>query len=274
MRTIVALALAALLQATSVTTYNVYAVRYATLRDFPVASLVAGADAARRMDIAMMVWVLEANDGQAVLVDAGFYRKPFLDRWKPADYVRPSEAIVKVGVRPDEIYDLIISHVHWDHLDGADLFPNATVWIQRGEYEYYVDAKTGKPRNRGIEAADAAMLARFAKDAQLGMVEGDDQEIRPGIKAYVGGRHTYASQYVTVETSSGTIVLASDNLYLYENLERKAPIAQTFDASANLAAQARMLTLASSPAWVVPGHDPAVFERFPRTATGVAAIPR
>jgi glyoxylase-like metal-dependent hydrolase (beta-lactamase superfamily II) len=108
----------------------------------------------------------------------------------------------------------------------------------------------------------------------LKLVEGDGVEILPGITAHTGGRHTYASQYVSVRTPSGTVVLASDNVYLYENLDRGVPIAQTFDPAANRQSQRRMLELATNPAWVVPGHDPLVFERFPRVAEGVAAIPR
>jgi glyoxylase-like metal-dependent hydrolase (beta-lactamase superfamily II) len=93
-------------------------------------------------------------------------------------------------------------------------------------------------------------------------VDGDDREILPGVRVYTGGRHTFASQYVGVRTKLGTIVLASDNAYLYENLEQGKAIAQTLDAASNLAAQARMIKLAGSIARVVPGHDPAVFTRF------------
>ena len=56
--------------------FEVYAVRFATLANFPVASLVAGADRARRMDIAMMVWVLKGNNGRVALVDSGPALKP------------------------------------------------------------------------------------------------------------------------------------------------------------------------------------------------------
>jgi glyoxylase-like metal-dependent hydrolase (beta-lactamase superfamily II) len=79
---------------------------------------------------------------------------------------------------------------------------------------------------------------------------------------------------VSVRTPSGTVVLASDNLYLYENLDRGVPIAQTFDAAANRQSQRRMRELVTDPRWIVPGHDPLVFERFPRVAEGVVAIPR
>jgi glyoxylase-like metal-dependent hydrolase (beta-lactamase superfamily II) len=70
----------------------------------------------------------------------------------------------------------------------------------------------------------------------------------------------------------GTAIIASDNAYLYENLERDRPIAQTLDSTSNLAAQARMKRLASDARLIVPGHDPAVFVRFPKPGNGVAII--
>ena len=80
--------------------YEVYAIRYATM-NFPVAGLVKGADPARKTDIAMMVWLIRGG-GRNILVDTGFYRQPLVDRWKPADFVRPDEAVARAGVRPDE----------------------------------------------------------------------------------------------------------------------------------------------------------------------------
>jgi glyoxylase-like metal-dependent hydrolase (beta-lactamase superfamily II) len=253
--------------------WHVYAIRYATLPDFPVASLVAGADKARRMDIAMTVWLLQATDGRNVLFDAGFYHERFRTRWKPRDFELPSDAVARINVRPDEVTDIIISHVHWDHLDGVDLFPSATVWIQRKEYEHYVD-DAGTPKAQAIDAENAAVLARLKKEGTLELVDGDNKEIAEGIRVHTGGRHTFESQYVSVRTPRGTVVLASDNVYLYENLERGLAIAQTLDALANLTAQKRMLAIASDRSLVVPGHDPAVFERFPLVRPGIAAIPR
>ena len=251
--------------------YEVYAVRYGTLERFPVAALVAGADPARRADIALMVWLARQPGGRNVLVDAGFYRDKFLRRWQPASYERPSAALARLGLRPEDVSDIIVSHVHWDHLDGADLFPNARLWIQRAEYEHYVDS-AGRPRAAAIDSADAAMLAGLARAGRVELVAGDSVEILPGITVYTGGRHTYASQYTTVRTASGLVVLASDNAYLYENLERQRPITQTLDSLANLRAQERMHRLASRPALIVPGHDPAVFVRFPKPGAGVARI--
>src|ERR1700759_3302003 len=55
--------------------YDVWAVRYGTLPKYRLAGLLAGADTSRRIDIAMMVWLIRGN-GRNVLLDAGFYRQP------------------------------------------------------------------------------------------------------------------------------------------------------------------------------------------------------
>src|SRR5262245_19633586 len=203
--------------------WDVYALRYATVKAFPVHELVTGADTTRTTDIAMTVWLLQGPSGHRVLLDAGFYRQKFLDSWKPAEFVKPSDAVSAAGVPADSITDVIVSHVHWDHLDGADLFPNATIWIQREEYEHHVGAD-GQPLAGAIDTVDAAMLAAMRKAGRVQLVQGDSQMVLPGIIAFTGGKHTYASQYLTVQTAKGMAVLASDNLYLYENLEEHRPI--------------------------------------------------
>jgi glyoxylase-like metal-dependent hydrolase (beta-lactamase superfamily II) len=242
-------------------TWDAYAIRYASVPNFRVSGLIAGADTSRRIDIAMTVWLLRASNGRNVLVDAGFKRDDLIARWKPTNYQRPDSAVARVGVKPEEITDVIITHIHWDHFDGADLFPNARIWIQRDEVEHHLDAN-GTSLDRALDAPDATMLDALRRAGRLQLVNGDAQEILPGITAYIGGKHTYQSQYVGVRTRQGTVVIASDNVYLYENLDRHLPIAQTLDAASNLAAQARMLSLAAAPRLVIPGHDPLVFERF------------
>ena len=250
--------------------WRVHAIRYATIDSFPVRALVRGADSTRTLDIAMMFWLIEAP-GRHVLVDAGFYRQKVLDAWKPSDFVQPSEALARFGLPPDSVTDIILTHVHWDHTDGADLFPRARIWIQRKEYEYYVSPE-GTPAHAAIDSLDAAMLAGLMKAGRVTLVEGDAKDVAPGITVHTGGKHTFESQYVAVRLARGTAVLASDNMYLYENLDRHVPIAQTLDAASNLAAQDRMRTIASAARLIVPGHDPAVFERFRTVKPGVVRI--
>ena len=252
--------------------YEAFAVRFGILPAFAVSGLVAGAERGRTLDIPVMVWLLKGS-GRQVLVDSGFHHQKFLDQWKPRDFRTPAAAVESAGVKPEAITDIIISHAHWDHVDGVDLFPKATIWIQREEYRYYTgEAWQGRGAHGGVDADDMQALLKINTEGRLRFVEGDDQEIIPGIRCYTGGKHTFASQYVTAITAAGTVVFASDNIYLYENLDKHAPIAQTLDAVSNLKAQDRIRTLASDPRLIVPGHDPLVFEKFPVVSDGVVRI--
>ncbi len=255
--------------------YEVFAVRYARLLDFPVSALVQGAEPGRKLDIAMTFWVLKGPDGRTVLVDAGFYRPKLLrDRKGIADYTRPDKALGRLGIRPEAVTDVVVTHMHWDHADGVDLFPKARIWIQKDEFAYYTRAATqpGGGDGRGIEPDFVQALVKLNTQGRVRMVDGDAREILPGVTVYTGGRHTFASQYVGVNTKAGRMVIASDNLYLYENLDKHVPIAQTFDAKSNLAAQDRMKEIATSPRMIIPGHDPEVFVRFPKPGNGVARL--
>ncbi len=267
----IAFLLSASVAAAQTPQYDVYAIRYATIPGFPVASLIKGADESRKIDIAMMVWLVRGG-GRNIVVDTGFYRPQFFKSFKVTDFIRPDEAVARAGVKPEEVTDVILTHAHWDHADGADLFPKAQIWIQKEEYRYYTgEAWQPEGKHGGIELEDMAFLLRANTEGRLHLIDGD-REILPGIRVYTGGRHTWASQYVGVTGKPGPIVLASDNMYLYENLEKHLPIAQTFDAASNLAAQDRMKTLVKDPRFIIPGHDPAVLTRFPKVADAVVRI--
>jgi glyoxylase-like metal-dependent hydrolase (beta-lactamase superfamily II) len=269
---ILAAALAVPLVAQPKPQYEIYAIRYATLAGFPVSSLVAGAARDRKIDIAMMVWLVRGN-GRNILVDSGFYRNQFMRQWHPTDFVKPSIAIARLGLKPEDITDVIITHMHWDHADGMDLFPKARIWIQKDELEYYAgSAWQSRGTHGGIDPQDVLAAVELNTEGRVVLVNGDAQEILPGITCYLGGKHTYASQFLGVTTAAGIVVLASDNMYLYENLDKHAPIAQTLDAASNLRAQDRMKQLAADPKLIIPGHDPEVMTRFPNPQPGVAKI--
>ena len=270
---LIGLALATVLAAAqSKPVYEIYAIRYATLPDFAVADLVAGAEPERKLDLAMMIWLVRGN-GRNILVDSGFYHEHFFKEWQVKDFTKPSETLKRVGLKAEDITDVVITHMHWDHADGMDLFPNARIWIQRDEMQYYAgEAWQSTDTHGGIDEEDVLTLVKLNTQGRVGLVNGDAQEIIPGVICYTGGKHTHESQYVGVQTNAGTVVLASDNMYLYENLERHVPIAATVDAASNLRAQDRMKQIASRPGFIVPGHDPAVFAKFPNPTPGVAKI--
>jgi len=167
--------------------YEIYAIRYATLPDFPVADLVAGADPARKLDLAMMIWLIRGN-GRNILVDSGFYHDRFFKDWHVKDFIKPSETLKPLGLKPEDITDIIISHMHWDHSDGMDLFPNARIWIQQDELQYYAgEAWQTKEAHDGIDGDDVLTLVKLNTQGRVGLVHGDGFVLTAGgsdLRAY------------------------------------------------------------------------------------------
>jgi glyoxylase-like metal-dependent hydrolase (beta-lactamase superfamily II) len=243
--------------------YSISAIRFATAPDAPVAALVKGGPQDAKVDLAFAIWLIQGG-GHTILFDSGFYRNTFAKDLPTIDYVRPDEAVKLAGVQPNQVTDIVISHAHFDHMGGIGLFPKAQIWIQAEEFRYYTLAAWQPGGNhRGIDPADVTDLVRINTEGRLHLVNGDNVEIFPGIRAYTGARHTYASQYLCV-AGKVPFVLASDNVYLYLNLtlHRASATFNDSDEEANLAAQARMIQLAGSPDRILPGHDMLQFERY------------
>ena len=263
-RLAMALLCTALLGAGTTSEYAIDAIRIADSPHDPVAEMVIGAPKDETVDSIYAIWLIRGG-GRNILFDSGFHRARWFKEWTIKNYLRPDKAVALAGVRPEEITDVVISHAHWDHLGGIDLFPKATVWIQREEYRYYTaDAWQPGGDHGGIDPEDVQELVRLNTAGRLRLIEGDDVELFPGIRAYTGGRHTFASQYLRVE-GHPPFVLASDNVYLYRNLIEHKPSA-TFSESdypANLGNQKRMIELAGSVDRVIPGHDALQTQKYP-----------
>ncbi len=272
-RFLFAAALAVLLGAPSAPDYSIQAIRLADSPGDSVADMVVGAPKDEKIDTIYAFWLIRGG-GRNILFDSGFHRERWFKEWTIKDYLRPDEAVKLAGVNPEEVTDIVISHAHWDHMGGIDLFPKAVVWIQKEEFRYYTGpAWQPGGDHGGIDPEDVQQLVRLNTEGRLRLVDGDNVEIFPGTRAYTGGRHTFASQYLQV-AGNPPFVLASDNVYLYRNLAEHKPSATFSDAdhAANIAAQSRMIELAGgNPDRVIPGHDAAQFQKYP-TAGRIAKI--
>src|SRR5271169_4755990 len=166
--------LAAWLGAPATPEYSIQAIRYASVPDVAVSELVVGGPKDQKIDIATVVWLIRGG-GRTILFDSGFHRSTFLKEFPMRDYLSPDEAVKTAGVRPDEVTDIVISHAHWDHMGGIDLFPKAQVWIQKEEYRYYTLAAWQPGGNHGgIDPADVTELVRLNTEGRLHLVDGDD----------------------------------------------------------------------------------------------------
>ena len=237
--------------------YEVYAVRFADV-SYSVASLVAGAERGRTIDLAFTIWVVrDPASARVVLVDAGFYRDKFLQQWHPNHCVKPSDALTQgLGIQPDAVTDIIVSHSHWDHADGVDLFPRAKIWIQKEEYEYYVGPNGEVLHRGGADAEDAKMLAALNAAGRVALVDGDDREILPGIRVYTGGKHTFASQFAGVATRAARSCSPRTTRTSTRISNSTSPSRRRSMPRRTSPRRRACSTPPRRPRLVIPGHDP------------------
>jgi glyoxylase-like metal-dependent hydrolase (beta-lactamase superfamily II) len=250
--------------AVSAPEYSIQAILIANSPGDAVAEMVIGAPKEEKLDTVSAIWLIRGG-GHNILFDSGFHRERWFKEWNIKNHMRPDEAVRLAGLKPEAVTDVVISHAHWDHMGGIDLFPKAMIWIQKDEFLYYTGPAWQPGGNHGgIDPDDVQQLVRLNTEGRLRLVNGDDVELFPGIRAYTGARHTFASQYLRVD-GHPPFVLAADSVCLYRNLaeHKSSPTFTAADHPANIKAQERMVQLAGSADRIIPGHDALQFKKFP-----------
>ena len=256
-------------------TYKIYALKFASLNfKLPISEMAVGSKSKDSINICYIIYLLKGNNGKMILVDAGFTEplKPY--PIQAFTYIRPDSMLRKLDINPTDITDVIITHPHWDHIGGIDLFPNATIWIQKEDFAYFVGMawqKGEEPKNN-FNPIDVTKIIQLNLNGKLNLVKGDDVEIIPGIHVFIGSKHTFESQYVLVGTGIDKVIIASDNSWLYYNLINLLPIPITLDQKAYLNNLKRMKGMVENVDLIIPGHDPLVFSKFPTVLDGVVRI--
>ena len=258
-------------------TYKVYAIKFArSSYPFSAADWALGAPTTDSIKFAFSIWLIKGSNGRNILMDTGFLNDiEDAKEFKVADYVRPDSALAKLGLKPTDITDIILSHPHWDHIDGVSLFPNAQIWMQKEDFNYFVSTAWQKNNDRGGYAKrDVRIMIDLNLAGKVTLVDGDDKEIIPGIRVYTGSRHTFNSQFAVIQIGSNKVLLASDNIWIYYSLNHLVPPSAggTLDPEGYVRAMKRMKTLVADPKFIIPGHDDKVYSMFPKVADGIVEI--
>ena len=214
------------------------------------------------LDIDYYFWVVR-DGGRVVLVDTGFAPEAG-DRRRRTHYGTPAQALRRLGVDPDDVSAIVITHAHWDHTGNVWQFPNAQVVMTEAEYAFWTSPLAARRHFAAhSEQEEIALLARRRGDGTLSLFTGQST-LAPGIELIEVGGHTAGQLIVTVAApGGGTAVLASDALHFYEEVERDRPFAIVADLPAMYRAYDTLAQLASQPGTrLVAGHDPAVRDRF------------
>jgi glyoxylase-like metal-dependent hydrolase (beta-lactamase superfamily II) len=252
--------------------YEVFAIRYAHLERTARDNFMGGDEHDGPMPLDYYVWAI-VNAERTIIVDTGFDQDSARRRGR--QIVRPvAEGLKAIGISPDKVEHIVISHMHYDHAGNHDLFPGARYHLQDAEMAYctgrcMLDSAVG-----GVFDADAvAAMTHKVFEGRVQFHDGDEV-IAPGITVHKVGGHTRGMQIVRVNTARGWVVLGSDSAHFYANLEPDRPFPIFDDLAAYVQAQRTALRLASSPQHFIPGHDPLVLARYPAARAGLEGVAR
>lgn len=263
---------ASFLASSQTSTWEVYALKYASLTHLSASENTAAKDS---VHVDFMIWLIKGN-GKNILVDAGFLYG--IDETKDFDginYLQADSTQQKITIRPEDITDIIVSHQHWDRFDFKDLFPNAHVWMQKYDYNYATQTSWQKGgANAAFNRKEVRNLIDVNAAGRVTLIEGDNKEIIPGIKLYIGSGEKFNPQYVLVKTASDNIFLASDNVWLYYNLEHTAavPTYGAFSAIDHIKAMQLMKTLQLDVKFIPAGQNATALSKFAVATEGVIKI--
>jgi len=255
-----------------VATYEVFAIRYAHLERTARHNFLGGDEHDGPMPLDYYVWALVGAD-RAVLVDTGFDEPTARRRGR--QIVRPvADGLKAIGISPDRVEHIVISHMHYDHAGNHDLFPRARYHVQDAELAYCTGRCMGDPEVRAIfEAGDVCAMIDKIFAGRVEFHEGA-AEIAPGIMLHKVGGHTQGMQIVRVATRRGWVVLGSDTAHFYRNLDEGRPFPILDNLAAYMEAQRTALQLASSRQHFIPGHDPLVLTLYPSARPGLEGVVR
>lgn len=256
--------------ADTVPDYQVFAIRYATRDARRCEHFIHGDPHDAPMPMDYFVWVV-VGPNRAVVIDTGF--KAEVSARRKREFLRcPVESLRLVGVDPDTVKDVIITHLHYDHVGNFDRFAVAQFHIQEPEIHFAVGRHMRYPvMAHAYEVEDIVGVVRLNYAERVRFYNGP-AEVAPGITIHPVGGHTPGMQFVRVHTRRGWVVLASDVSHYYENMERYQPFVTVVNVADMVAAFDVLKAAAPTPAHIVPGHDPLVMRRYPPAAPELEGI--
>jgi glyoxylase-like metal-dependent hydrolase (beta-lactamase superfamily II) len=158
-----------------------------------------------------------------------------------------AERLRSCGVEPRDVDMVVVSHMHFDHVGGSSLVPEAELVLQRAEWEAAV---ADVAREQYVTVLDDARPRRLLEGEWD--VFGDGRVV---VVSTVG--HTAGHQSLRLLTDDGReMILCGDACYLQRSLETRTLPPSSFDAAAQLASMAWLDERERSGARLFFGHEP------------------
>jgi glyoxylase-like metal-dependent hydrolase (beta-lactamase superfamily II) len=200
--------------------WEIYVIEFARSKNQPWVDLVNGMYDDGPTDLPFS-FILARRADRNVLVDTGFMKDEtgpnFSDRFGIPWWISPVRMLAELGLAPGDITDIIVSHAHFDHMGSIDQFPNARLYLQKQELLSWHEAMALPPQYGYLTAIinpdDLRAAFNASVEHRLTLVDGDRDDLLPGVHVRLGQGHTMGQQFVIVETSRGRIVLSGDCVY-------------------------------------------------------------
>ena len=205
--------------------WDVHVIEFARSKDQPLIDLVNGASPSKVLDLPFG-FVLAQNAERNVLVDTGFLNEgsgaEFSKKFGIPYWISPVRMLEEMSIKADEVTDIVLSHAHFDHMGSISAFTKARIFIQKREWLSWNEAMALPPQYGFLTAIINPDDIRAAFDAavehRLVLVDGDRDDVVPGIHVRLGEGHTLGQQFVLIETARGRLVAAGDCIYSTLNL--------------------------------------------------------
>lgn len=250
--------------------YEVYAIKYATRGATRSSNFIGGDPHDAPMPMDYFIWLIR-NRERTFVVDTGFSEA--MARQRKRTFLRtPSAGLALIGVEAATVKDVVITHMHYDHVGTFLDFPAARFHLQDAEMSFATGRYMRHGRfNHGYEVEDVVGMVKLVFKDRVRFHTGS-AELAPGISVHHIGGHTAGLQCVQVATARGRVVLASDTSHYYEHMETGRVFPTTFHVGETVEGYDRLRALAESPRHIVPGHDPLVMERYPAPSKALEGV--
>ncbi|WP_426007251.1 N-acyl homoserine lactonase family protein [Paenarthrobacter sp. NyZ202] len=208
-------------------TWSVWVLEYAVVEEFPTSLSIYGAhnQGTRRGPFS---YVVLKQDNLVVMVDVGFgetaRQKGMAEELNVKGWRDPATVLSQIGLTPEQVTHVIVTHAHYDHFGNVSAFPNATFFLSARELEFWVRELSLPPRLRTfsgpVDPADLIAAVDLASRGRLQLLADAAPGLFPGLDVLPAwDTHTPGSVYVRLDTVEGPLVLAGDNVYVWENVE-------------------------------------------------------
>ncbi|MCH8325165.1 MAG: MBL fold metallo-hydrolase [Bacteroidetes bacterium] len=190
-------------------------------------------DEVNRIKLATRLLLLE-SDNKKILIDTGMGDK-WDEKSKEIYGIDQSEnsllkSLLSINIKPEDITDVILTHLHFDHAGGATIFKdgklsptfaNAVYHVQKKNYEWAINP-TDRDRGSYLKENYDPLL----KEGVLKLIDGQNQ-FDDDIKFVIVNGHTFAQQLIKISDSTNTLLYCCDLFPTYSHI--RLPYIMSYD---------------------------------------------